>query len=72
MLTVRYLSTPTPQAMKGDKDARIKPFLISHGTREGITKWRPHEHIYAPYNKSENNVMSDYSTSDILSVSTGD
>ena len=41
------------QAMKGDKEGNIKPFLISTGIKEHLTTLRPMEIIFAPYKRSE-------------------
>jgi hypothetical protein len=38
--------------IKGDKDGNIEPFLIGQGIQEGLTSMRPHQHIYAPYDRS--------------------
>jgi hypothetical protein len=39
------------KGMKGDKDGNIMPFLIGQGIQEGLTSMRPHQHIYAPYDR---------------------
>jgi hypothetical protein len=42
------------QGLRGDKGGNIGPFLISHGIKEGLTSMRPHQHIYAPYDRKKN------------------
>ena len=61
-LTIDFYSCSVSQALKGDKEAKIKPFLIKHGILEGLTTMRPHQYIYAPYNRSTGKICHYFSS----------